>query len=1234
MKKNYILLNILIIIVLVIPVSVAYAKDNGVDDLRGRWDVEWELYGEEDHPPLLVLYINDLMKNPYMTDTYIAGGCMRSPDSDVFMPLSLSAVLDPENGTYEITIYSTVVPVEWEPFVIRFTGIVEVHGKGVPDDVAGGEIMTKMGTGQWNGTHHDRRRTKCPSVNGFDLGVQADVYAHKDLAYTTPRHYTLYEAHTVVVSSGMLVTEPDGSTMIVQEYTDIFSPDVDFIGRFRYLTHFEGMPISGGTYNFVLLDIYGNPIPGTESTDVWYGCEQLAPANLATSDAPDGDVLLAWDAVPDVPGQFEPGSDPPVGFYQIGVLPFQWDGEHDYGANGIKSPAHEIPILSFVPGDPGQPDGWDYGSPLSVFGDGLYQVQAEAFGEPLHPEGYGHECSVYNSAEQLVMNKQGSELSFEQVGTISGTVYESNGIDPIAYVHVDACSFDDTFCAGTETDADGNYTIILLPDKDYRVFVWGQPGWAGEVYQETIWWDQATPVLVGETGIDFTLEPGGSISGTVYDDQGTPLANIAVDIEDGGYGTCTDENGNYTLTGVPYGTYNVAAGRDFCEPHSYAEQTMFDIAIDTAMPDVDGIDFQLQTQPITLLLPYGSSFVGEISYEDYVAAADQLADLLSGYVGLPINLVVPEGDWITGQNTAIEGLQSGEIDLAFMSWAASLVAYDTAGAQPGLNVVRFGEAFYKSQILTHVESGVTDVQDLADRPLCWAEWYSVSGHMVPSWILEREGIDPHANAIYSDHQQVVWNLYNKECDGGGSYVDVRTDSSAGFPEDVMNVVFPIYVSPEIPNDGFIFRSDLPENVRYDLINAFMTVVGTPEGSALLNDLLGNYEGIQEFDFGLYQGLYDLIYQAGYNSQYVWDTYFNVGYSPTLHVVPAHPEIHGHNWNPDALVTIYVDDDDDLDNGILYEATKLVTDDNWCGDPCFDVSNVPELSEGILPGHIVTMMDDQAARVVHTTNLVWTGADVGAETVFGTAEPGTWVEVTSHGPEYAVRMVQADGDGNWVADFSAPGTEDFEQDVLDLEPGYHGRSIQFEGGVPDDGTLAYWNVEEPPQPNVVAHPDHEWVYGYGWTVGDSVTLCIDSILDGCSFTQTQTASPSGDPNDDPNIGEVWFDNWAPFDLTPDMFVTLQGGSFTRTLQVDALSVNIYDESGGIVGGTAPLGRDVGVGLHGPGIELWQVVLTDSSGYWEADFSENSVDFTLVEDIHAMIWDEDGDATQANFDFPPQ
>jgi len=190
----------------------------------------------------------------------------------------------------------------------------------------------------------------------------------------------------------------------------------------------------------------------------------------------------------------------------------------------------------------------------------------------------------------------GIDFTMEVGGTISGTVYEAKSGDPlatIAGVHVDACSTDDTFCNGTETGGTGEYTITgLLPDKEYRVFIWGQPGWASEVYQETIWWDDAAIVSVGATGIDFTLDPGGSISGVVTDGE-NPLANIAVDIMDGGYGVCTDENGNYTIAGLPFGTYDIVAGRNFCEPHSYAEQVMPGITLDEENSDIGGIDFEL-----------------------------------------------------------------------------------------------------------------------------------------------------------------------------------------------------------------------------------------------------------------------------------------------------------------------------------------------------------------------------------------------------------------------------------------------------------------------------------------------------------------------------------------------------------------------------------------------------------------------------------------------------------------
>jgi basic membrane protein A len=185
---------------------------------------------------------------------------------------------------------------------------------------------------------------------------------------------------------------------------------------------------------------------------------------------------------------------------------------------------------------------------------------------------------------------------------------------------------------------------------------------------------------------------------------------------------------------------------------------------------------------------------------------------------------------------------------------------------------------------------------------------------------------------------------------------------------------------------------------------------------------------------------------------------------TLHVVPYQPEIHGYDWPLGATVTIFVDVDADLDNGWLYTEAQVVIDDpDDCGDPCFDVSQVPELPDGILPGYYVTMRDDETTRVVHVTELVVTGVDIEANTVSGTASEGTEVFVSIHdeGAEGVHRRAVADADtGVWTVNFIVPGTEPWEQGIYDLVEASQGRAIQLETPEYDDGTLAYWWVPYP------------------------------------------------------------------------------------------------------------------------------------------------------------------------------
>lgn len=883
MRKINIAVSLVLIAGLLLPFSFVQAADNGVDDLRGRWDVVAFLFNPQDETedplPPVILYVNEMRASVVLADTFYAGGCMRSPETNAFMPLSIRAVYHAAANSYDVVIYSTYVPPEGEPFVMRLKGVVEVRGEGVKDDSGGGELVTEFATGEWSAIHHDRRVTKCPSVQDIGLGAQGDVYAHQDLGYASPKYYTLYETHTIIVSSGMLVETPDGSSTIVQEYTDLFSPDVDFVGRFRYLTHFEGQPVSGGIYKFTLLDVFGDPIPGTESTDIWTGCSQTAPMNLAATYDSTVSVMLDWDPAADVPGEFEPAGDPQIGYYQIGIYPFNWEGANDFGANNIQSSEHLIPWNPFEPGIVGSPDGYDFGVSLSELEDGAYLMDVSAFAWP-NPQsgGIGHECAVYDSSERLVMVKQGGDLNLQDIATISGRTVDEDG-EPIAGIEVNACEYDwhdGDFCGGDRTDENGDYTISVIPGS-YRVSVYGQAGWANQFYENTADWGLATEVFANAgqdtPDVNFVLLHGGSISGFVFDADGIPQANIAVDTELGGYGTCTDENGYYILQGVPFGTYNIVAGRDFCGAHPFLEGTVADVTLDSLHPDVGGVDFYLTlAEPMTIYLPYGMSGA---AYEDFLSAAENLSVMLQNYSGKTMNIVVPADDRLTGQSDSISAMETGEADIAFLSWFAYLLAHDRVGASEILVPVMNGQPYYESQILTHNESGVQAIQDLAGQPLCWADPTSASGYVIPSIMLMSNGLDPLANATFAgSHLNVAISLYNRECAGGGAYVDVRERLLDDYP-DMMDVVLPVAISPPTPFDGFVFHPDLPGGLRSEFITTLREIAATPEGSELLAILLtpsSSFE-FQEHNNGIYHGLQELLASAGLSASELWDMFY-------------------------------------------------------------------------------------------------------------------------------------------------------------------------------------------------------------------------------------------------------------------------------------------------------------------------------------------------------------------------
>ena len=280
---------------------------------------------------------------------------------------------------------------------------------------------------------------------------------------------------------------------------------------------------------------------------------------------------------------------------------------------------------------------------------GSYYVMASAQGFlPLFYDNAGtlEEATVVRVGEETV---DGIDFEMEAIrpgtGSISGRVLAEAGLGPIA--GADLYAFDpnqpDRY-GHAVSGQDGTYEIPALHAGSYVVQVFAR-GYLAEFFEEAASFEEAAPVQVDESGvragIDFTLATGGTISGTVYDGNGAPVAGasitamsaLAVDSTgvgadgqvwagwNGGWAV-SDENGVYRIEGLHAGEY-LALAQTWTQ-WSYVAQwyngaTVADEATPIAVAEgaeTPGIDFDLPT----------ASFSGAIAGKITDERGDPLSD--------------------------------------------------------------------------------------------------------------------------------------------------------------------------------------------------------------------------------------------------------------------------------------------------------------------------------------------------------------------------------------------------------------------------------------------------------------------------------------------------------------------------------------------------------------------------------------------------------------------------------
>ncbi len=257
--------------------------------------------------------------------------------------------------------------------------------------------------------------------------------------------------------------------------------------------------------------------------------------------------------------------------------------------------------------------------------------------------------------------------------------------------------------------------------------------------------------------------------------------------------------------------------------------------------------------------PIVMSFVPSGEVERIATSAEELGKLLEKETGYKFKTNVA-----TSYAAVVEAMGTGKAHIGWLNTLSYLLAHKKYGVEVILVTVRYGQPFYKGQIIVRKDSGIKDIKDLKGKTACWVDALSTSGYLMPRLLLKANGIDPEkdlGNQVeVGSHDNVVLSVYRGDCDFGATYVDARRTVAKNTPE-VMDEVEVIATTPEIPNDNVSVIKDMPKEVRDKVKDALLKIAESEEGKKALDEL---YEiaGLVPKDDSFYDPFRQMLEAAG------------------------------------------------------------------------------------------------------------------------------------------------------------------------------------------------------------------------------------------------------------------------------------------------------------------------------------------------------------------------------------
>ena len=261
-------------------------------------------------------------------------------------------------------------------------------------------------------------------------------------------------------------------------------------------------------------------------------------------------------------------------------------------------------------------------------------------------------------------------------------------------------------------------------------------------------------------------------------------------------------------------------------------------------------------------------------------SALDLTAQLSHLTGLVIVPFAP-----ASYSEVLDALADGRVHIAWLPPFPYLLAHKQGNADAALATLVLGQdlsaaqflvnwqmveqriftVYYDSATGSNLAEAASALQQFKDKKPCWTDPFSPTGYVVPLGLLNQNGIQTKTGAFVQGHATVIKSLYadpdGEICQFGVTIADGQVFIAAGYEDAADKVVVVWKTEPMVPFDGVSYAPGLSDEMRVSITSAFLSMIQTEEGNAVLRDTY-QIDGLKLIDDTFYDALRNMLEASG------------------------------------------------------------------------------------------------------------------------------------------------------------------------------------------------------------------------------------------------------------------------------------------------------------------------------------------------------------------------------------